>query len=50
MLCCIAYWLRAIDPQTMFVADLKALLARYPTVSPSAMGFSNGWEQEPLWQ
>ena len=24
--------------------------AIYPTVSPSAMGFIQGWEQEPLWQ
>jgi abortive infection bacteriophage resistance protein len=48
--CCIAYWLRGIDPQTTFVADLKALLGKYPTVSPLAMGFVAGWEQEPLWQ
>lgn len=50
ILCCIAYWLHGIDPQTTFAADLKALLAKYPTVSPSAMGFKQGWEQEPLWQ
>lgn len=50
ILCCIAYWLRGIDPQTTFVADMKALLAKYPTISPSAMGFPKGWRQEPLWQ
>lgn len=50
ILCCIAYWLRSIDPQTTFAADLKTLIAKYPTVSPSAMGFTQGWEQEPLWQ
>ena len=48
--CCIAYWLRGIDAQSTFATDLKALLAKYPTVSPSAMGFKPGWEQEPLWQ
>lgn len=48
-LCCIAYWLRAIDPQSTFVADLKALLVKYPTVDPTAMGFPKGWLQEPLW-
>ena len=48
-LCCIAYWLRAIDPQSTFVADLKALLVKYPTVDPAAMGFPKGWLQEPLW-
>lgn len=50
ILCCIAYWLRGIDPQTSFVTDMKALLAKYPTISPSAMGFPKGWRQEPLWQ
>lgn len=49
-LCCIAYWLRSIDPQTTFVADLKALLEKYPTVNPIAMGFPQGWQEEPLWQ
>ena len=50
ILCCIAYWLNGIDAQSTFVADLKALLAKYPSVRPSAMGFPNDWEQEPLWQ
>ena len=50
ILCCIAYWLHGIDPHTTFVTDLKVLLARYPTVNPSAMGFGPNWEQEPLWQ
>ena len=49
-LCCIAYWLRAIDPQSTFVADFKALLQKYPTVDAAAMGFPKGWRQEPLWQ
>ena len=49
-LCCIAYLLNSIEPQCTFTADMKALLAKYPTVSPSAMGFKPGWEQEPLWQ
>ena len=48
--CCIAYWLRGIDSQCTFTADMKALLAKYPTVSPTAMGFVQGWEREPLWQ
>ena len=49
-LCCIAYWLRSIDPQSTFVADLKTLLVKYPTVDIAAMGFPKGWQQEPLWQ
>lgn len=50
IICCIAYWLRGIDPQSTFATDLKTLLAKYPTVSPSAMVFVQGWEREPLWQ
>ena len=49
-LCCIAYWLNAIDPQNSFVGDLKLLLLRYPTVDSAAMGFPAHWRQEPLWQ
>lgn len=48
-LCCIAYWLNAIDQKNTFVADFKALLTKYPTVDTSAMGFPRGWQQEPLW-
>jgi len=49
-LCCIAYLLNSITPQNTFATDMKALLAKYPTVNPSAMGFVQGWECEPLWQ
>lgn len=48
-LCCIAYWLNAIDQKNTFVADFKALLTKYPTVDTAAMGFPRGWQQEPLW-
>ena len=49
-LCCIAYLLNSIEPQCTFTADMKALLAKYPMVNPSALGFVQGWEHEPLWQ
>lgn len=49
-LCCIAYWLNAIDQTNTFVADFKVLLAKYPTIDTVAMGFPKGWKQEPLWQ
>ena len=48
-LCCIAYWLNAIEQKNTFVADFKALLTKYPTVDTAAMGFPYGWQQEPLW-
>jgi hypothetical protein len=41
--------LNAIDPQNTFTSDIKALLAKYPTVDPAAMGCPQGWQQEPLW-
>ena len=48
-LCCIAYWLNAIEQKNTFVTDFKALLTKYPTVDTAAMGFPRGWQQEPLW-
>jgi len=50
VLCCITYWLNGIDAQNTFAADLKALLAKYPTVDVAAMGFPQGWAGEPLWR
>ena len=49
ILCCIAYWLNAIDENNTFVSDLKALLKKYTSVNPVAMGFPVLWNQEPLW-
>jgi hypothetical protein len=50
ILCCLVYWLNAIDSQNNYVAELKSLFNKYPTVNPSAMGFTNGWMQEDLWK
>ena len=50
ILCCITYWLNAIDASNTFVTAFKALLMKYPNVDTSAMGFPAGWENEPLWQ
>ena len=49
-LCYIAYWLNAINPSNTFAKDIKALLAKYPSVDPAAMGCPRGWQEEPLWQ
>ena len=43
ILCCIVYWLNAIDPTNTFVADFKALLLKYPIVNPVLMGFPTSW-------
>lgn len=49
-LCCIVYLLNSIEPQNTFTADIKVLLAKYPIVDTSAMGFVDDWENEPLWK
>ena len=49
-LCCIAYWLNAIDSSNTFVQEFRAFLAKYPTVDTATMGFPAHWQQEPLWQ
>ena len=49
-LCCIAYWLNAVDTKNTFVGDLKMLLLRNPSIDPAMMGFPSNWRQEPLWQ
>ena len=48
-LCCIAYWLNAIDASNTFTNDIKELLIKFPTIAPAAMGFPQGWQDEPLW-
>ncbi len=50
IICCLAYWLNAVNNTNTFKSDLKKLLAKYPSVDPSAMGFPKGWKHEPLWR
>jgi len=49
LICCFLYMLRSINPRTRFVCHLKTLLARYPTIDLSAMGFPDGWDKEQFW-
>lgn len=49
VLCCIAYWLDAMGYGADFKTKLKHLINTYPTVDTAAMGFPQGWRQEPLW-
>lgn len=49
-LCCIAYLLNAIDSQNTFIHGIKQLLQKYPSVDVAAMGFTKGWNKEPLWK
>ncbi|MBD5321906.1 MAG: Abi family protein [Duncaniella sp.] len=46
----ILYFLQAVNPQNTFASRVRALLAKYPNVDVSAMGFPSNWQNEPLWQ
>ena len=43
------YTLKTVNPNSTFVSRFKSLLAEYPNVDISAMGFPVNWESEPLW-
>ena len=46
----ILYLLQTINPNNTFVTRFKSLLAKYPSVDVTAMGFPSGnWQDEPLW-
>ncbi len=49
-LCIMKYLLNVISPQNDMTSKLKMLLSSYPTIDISAMGFTNKWENEPLWR
>ena len=46
VLCCLIYWLKAIDPKHPIVEDFKRLLVRYPMIDPFAMGFPKNWKEQ----
>lgn len=50
ILCCIAYWLDAMQRGDGFKDQLTQLLDDYPMVDTSAMGFPADWQEEPLWK
>ena len=49
-LCIIKYFLDVISPQNDMKVKIDTLLANYPDIDIAAMGFSQGWENEPVWQ
>lgn len=49
-LCIIKYFLDVISPQNDMRDKLLKLLSDYPSIDLAAMGFPQGWQQEPLWQ
>jgi abortive infection bacteriophage resistance protein len=49
VLCCMKYLLNTINPSNTLTAKLTQLFAAYPNVDLRAMGFTAGWNNEPLW-
>ena len=43
-------FLNIISPNNDMKAKVDALLAAYPSIDVTAMGFPRGWASEPLWQ
>lgn len=46
----ILYLLQTVNPGNTFAARFKTLLAKYPNVDVSAMGFPSNWQEEALWK
>ena len=49
-ICIIKYFVDTISPQNDMKAMLDALLCSFPNIDIKAMGFPQGWENEPLWR
>jgi abortive infection bacteriophage resistance protein len=48
-MCIIKYFLNIISPQNDMTNKLKNLLASFPEIDTTAMGFPKGWGNEPVW-
>lgn len=46
----ICFLLDTVNPGHRFKQKLSALFSKYPQVDKRAMGFPDGWENEPLWE
>ena len=49
-ICIIKYFLDVISPNNDMLQKMKTLFADYPEVDLNALGFPQGWENEPLWR
>lgn len=49
-ICILKWFLDIIVPNNEMKENLKALLAQYPNVDITAMGFPKDWENEALWR
>ena len=49
-LCLMKYLINIIYTENDFTARLSALLQKYPSVDPNALGMKPNWEEEQLWK
>ncbi len=49
-LCIIKFFMNTISPNNDMKSKLLALLAEYPEIDITAMGFTANWQDEPLWR
>lgn len=49
-ICIIKYFINTISPQNDMKTKLDSLLSSFPNVDIKAMGFPQGWNDEPLWK
>ena len=48
-LCIIKYLQDKVKPANTFAARLRTLIGKFRVVDPRAMGFPDGWEDDPFW-
>ena len=49
-LCIIKYLQNTVKPTNTFSTRLKNLISNYPLIDVRAMGFPDGWKENPLWK
>lgn len=49
-ICIVKYFVDRISPNNNMAEKLNKLLKDFPNIDTAAMGFPQGWENEPLWK
>ena len=49
-ICILKWFLDIIVPNNEMKTQLKVLIAQYPNIDITALGFPKDWENEPLWK
>ena len=45
----VIHFLDIVSPDNDMLGKMRTLFSNYPEVDLAALGFPNGWENEPLW-